>query len=93
MVFGSKDFNVFEDRAVRAISDSSKNKVVLDLLKRLKQEHGGMLVRHLYMVTYAHSLNKASTCHGDMKNSSVNSRSFCTTVYTMVRHLRIGILI
>jgi hypothetical protein len=41
MVFGSKDFNVFEDRAVRAIiSESSKNKVVLDLQKyRLERYH------------------------------------------------------
>jgi hypothetical protein len=35
VVFGGKDcFNVFEDRAVRAVSDSSKNKSVLDLFKR-----------------------------------------------------------
>jgi hypothetical protein len=29
MVFGSKDFNVFEDRAVRAISESSRILLVL----------------------------------------------------------------
>jgi hypothetical protein len=35
VVFGGKDcFNVFEDRAVRAVSDGSKNKSVLDLFKR-----------------------------------------------------------